>query len=93
MKAYIGQFDNTLEAEAENLDIDPEIKPYMIVDELNELNYCMTANGNKPVISQEESVERVNISKNPEATMQKLKEQSERDNSFMIGEPQLEGDA
>ena len=93
VKAYIGQFNNTLEEEAENMDIDPEITPYMLVDELSELNYWMTANGNKPVISQEESVERCKISTNPEATMQKLKEQSERDNSFMIGEPQLEGDA
>lgn len=93
IKAYIGQFNNTLEAEAENMDIDPEITPYMLVDELSELNYWMTANGNKPVVSQEESVERCKISTNPEATMQKLKEQSERDNSFMMGEPQLEDEA
>lgn len=93
VKAYIGQFDNTLEAEADTMDIEPEITPYMLVDELNELNYWMTANGNKPVVSQEESVERAGISKNPEVTMKKLEEQSQRDNSFMIGEPQLEGDA
>ena len=93
IKAYIGQFNNTLEAEAENMDIDPEITPYMLVDELSELNYWMTANGNKPVVSQEESVERCKISTNPEATMQKLKEQSERDSSFMMGEPQLENEA
>ena len=93
VKAYIGQFDNTLESEADIMDIEPEITPYMLVDEINELNYWMTANGNKPVVSQEESVERAGISKNPEVTMKKLKEQSQRDNSFMIGEPQLEGDA
>lgn len=93
VKSYIGQFDNTLEVEAEALDIEPEITPYMLVDELNELNYWMTANGNKPVVSQEESVERAGISQNPEVTMRKLEEQSQRDNSFMIGEPQLEGDA
>lgn len=93
VKSYIGQFDNTLEVEAEALDIEPEITPYMLVDELNELNYWMTANGNKPVVSQEESVERAGISQNPEVTMKKLEEQSQRDNSFMIGEPQLEGDA
>lgn len=93
VKAYIGQFNNTLETEAEALDIEPEITPYMLVDELNELNYWMTANDNKPVVSQEESVERAGISQNPEVTMRKLEEQSQRDNSFMIGEPQLEGDA
>lgn len=93
VKAYIGQFDNTLEADADAMDIEPEITPYMLVDELNELNYWMTANGNKPVISQEESVERVGISQNPEATMQKLDAQSQRDNSFVIGEPQMDDDA
>ena len=93
IKAYIGQFNNALEAEAENMDIDPEITPYMLVDDTAELNYWLTANGNKPVLSQEESVERAGISKNPEATMKKLNEQSERDNAFMIGEPQMDGDA
>ena len=90
VKAYIGQFDNTLEAEADTMDIEPEITPYMLVDDMAELNYWLTANGNKPVLSQEESVERAGISKNPEATMRKLNEQSERENAFMIGEPQIE---
>ena len=90
IKAYIGQFNNTLEEEAENLDISPELTPYMLVDELNELNYWLTANGNKPVISQEESVERAGVSLNPESTMEKLNEQSARDNSFEMGEPQID---
>lgn len=93
IKAYIGQFNTKLEEDAENLDIEPEITPYMIVDDLSELNYWMTANGNKPVISQEESVEKAHLSNNPEATMQKLREQQTMDNSFIIGEPQLDGDA
>lgn len=93
IKAYIGQFNTKLENDAENLDIEPEITPYMIVDDLSELNYWMTANGNKPVISQEESVEKAHLSNNPEATMQKLREQQTMDNSFIIGEPQLDGDA
>ena len=90
IKAYIGQFNNTLEEEADNLDISPELTPYMLVDELNELNYWLTANGNKPVISQEESVERAGVSLNPESTMEKLNEQSARDNSFEMGEPQID---
>ena len=62
-------------------------------NELDELNYWLTANGNKPVISQEESVERAGISKDVQGTMAKIKEQYASENSFIIGEPQIDGDA
>ena len=64
-----------------------------LTSEIDELNYWLTANGNKPVISQEESVEKAGLSNNVELTMQKLKDQATTENSFIIGEPQLEMDA
>lgn len=85
--AYIGQINTTLEKDCENIIVEPELVPYMLVDELEELNYWLTANGNKPVISQEESVEGAGISKNVEATMQKIKDQTANENSFTVGEP------
>lgn len=85
--AYIGQINTTLEKDCDNIIIEPELVPYMLVNELEELNYWLTANGNKPVISQEESVEGAGISKNVEATMQKIKDQTANENSFMVGEP------
>lgn len=85
--AYIGQVNTTLEKDCENIIVEPELVPYMLVNELEELNYWLTANGNKPVISQEESVEGAGISKNVEATMQKIKDQTANENSFMVGEP------
>ncbi|WP_254364696.1 phage portal protein [Segatella copri] len=90
IKAYIGKFNTKLEADADNLEIEPEITPYMLVDELNELNYWLTANGNKPVLSQEESIEKAKLSNNPKVTMEKINDESARDNSFVIGEPQLD---
>lgn len=88
--AYIGQINTTLEKDCENIIVEPELVPYMLVDELEELNYWLTANGNKPVISQEESVEGAGISKNVEATMQKIKDQTANENSFIIGEPVID---
>lgn len=88
--AYIGQINTTLEKDCENIIVEPELVPYMLVDELEELNYWLTANGNKPVISQEESVEGAGISKNVEATMQKIKDQTANENSFVIGEPVID---
>lgn len=88
--AYIGQINTTLEKDCENIIVEPELVPYMLVNELEELNYWLTANGNKPVISQEESVEGAGISKNVEATMQKIKDQTANENSFIIGEPVID---
>ena len=85
--AYIGQINTTLETDCENIIVEPELVPYMLIDELEELNYWLTANGNKPVISQEESVEGAGISKNVAATMQKIKDQTTTENAFMVGEP------
>lgn len=89
---YIGKMNNALGG-CETIAIEPEIVPYMLTSEIDELNYWLTANGNKPVISQEESVEKAGLSSNVELTMQKLKDQATTENSFIIGEPQLEMDA
>ena len=91
--AYIAQMNTSLADACETIMIEPEIVPYIITSDIDDLNYWMTANGNKPVVSQEESIVGAGISKNPEETMRKLDEQATRDNSFVIGEPQLEGDA
>ena len=91
--AYIGKMNTALEKDCETIVIEPELVPYMLTNELDELNYWLTANGNKPVISQEESVERAGISKDVQGTMAKIKEQYASENSFIIGEPQIDGDA
>ncbi|WGU68247.1 phage portal protein [Capnocytophaga canimorsus] len=87
IKAYIGDFNHQLKETCENMEIEPEITPYMLTNELDELTYWLTANGGKAVISQEEAVEKIGISKNPKATYEKLKEEENRNNSFMISEP------
>ena len=91
--AYIGQMNTTLEEECDQVEIEPEIVPYMITSDIDDLNYWLTANGNKPVISQEESVERVGLSKDPTKTIEKIKEEQSAENSFVIGEPQIDVDA
>lgn len=87
IKAYIGKFNTDLESDSEMLEVEPEITPYMLTNEIDELNYWLTANGNKPVISQEESIEKVGLSSNPQGTFAKIQDESSRENSFVIGEP------
>lgn len=91
--AYIGQFNTQLADACDEMDVEPEITPYILTSEIDELNYWLTANGGKAVISQEESVEKAGLSGDAKMTMQKINEQTTRENSFMVGEPQLEHDA
>ncbi|MCM1543689.1 MAG: phage portal protein [Ruminococcus sp.] len=88
--AYIAQFNTQLAAACDELEVEPEITPYILTSEIDDLNYWMTANGNKAVISQEESIEKAGLSGNPELTMQKIKEQTTAENSFLVGEPILD---
>lgn len=91
--AYIGQFNTSLADACDEIEIEPEITPYILTSEIDDLNYWLTANGNKPVISQEESVEKAGLSGDTKKTMQMITEESTRENAFMVGEPQTELDA
>lgn len=91
--AYIGKMNTAWEKDCDTVVVEPELVPYMITNELDDLNYWLTANGNKAVISQEESVERAGISKDTAKTMKLLRDQATAENSFIIGEPQIDGDA
>ncbi len=85
--SYIAQMNTKLERACDEIEVEPEIVPYIISSDMDDLNYWMTANGNKPVISQEESIEKAGISKDAGLTMKKLQEQNAAENSFMMGEP------
>lgn len=85
--AYTGQFNTQLANACDEIEIEPEITPYILTSEMDDLNYWLTANGNKPVISQEESVEMAGLSGDAKKTMEKINEEMTHENSFMVGEP------
>lgn len=87
--AYISQMNQRLESACNSIQIVPEIIPYMIESDLDNLQYWMMANGNQPLISQEESIARAGISMNPADTMEKIASEQERKNMFNLGEPTL----
>ena len=88
--AYIGKFDNTLEEECENIEIEPEITPYMLTNEIDDVNLWLAANGNKPLVSQKASVKGANLTQDPEADFLQIQEESESENSFSIAEPVID---
>lgn len=90
IKAFIGQFNTELEEDAELLGIEPEITPYMLTNELDEVNLWLAANGNKPLVSQKASVKGANLTQDPEKDFVQIQEEANVENSFSIGEPVID---
>ncbi len=79
LKSFLTSLNPEFEAEAENISIEPHIEPYMIVSEKDELDYWLSASGNKPIISQEEAIEKAGLSDNAQKTLERIKaEEAER---------------
>lgn len=87
IKAFIGKYKSDWEAEADKLVIEPEITPYMLNDEMSEINMWLAANGDKPLVSHKESVKRAGLSANPDADFEEIQKQSEGENIFQLNEP------
>ena len=87
IKTYIGKFNTKLSDAAENLQIEPEIIPYMLDDELTDIQKWVTANGGKPLISQKQSMILADLSKNPEEDYDQMQSESDRERQFTFSEP------
>lgn len=87
IKAFIGLFNTSLQKDCDEMEIEPEITPYMLTSEIDEINKWLAANGNKPLVSQKQSVKAANLSQDTDADFEQIQEESSRENTFMIGEP------
>lgn len=90
IKAFISQFNTELETDAELLEIEPEITPYMLTNEIDEINMWLAANGNRPLVSQKASVKGANLTQDPEKDFEQIQEEANVENSFSIGEPVID---
>ena len=80
VKAFIGKFNVSLEQDCDDMNIDPEITPYIITSEIDDVKYWMEANGGKPLISQKESAEKAGLASNPETDYKQMQDESDRYN-------------
>ena len=91
VKAFIGKFNTRLEADAENLMVEPVIKPYMIVDEAAEMKIWSDANGGNAVMSQKASFTKAGMTSDPDADFEQYQAEqdslTQRQNSFVLNEP------
>ncbi len=61
------------------LPVESLITPFAITEEKDTINNLLAANGNKPIISQRESIEQLGWSDDVEKTMQEIAEESALD--------------
>lgn len=66
-------------ADIDALKVDNVITPYRISDEKERVELLMTANGNKPIMSQRESIEAYGHSDNVDKTIEEINEQGKID--------------
>jgi hypothetical protein len=80
IKAFLKNMLDASYAEAiDSLQFEVVITPYIVSDEKERINNLAIANGNKPMISQRESIRRLGYSNNPEQTMKEIAEESMAD--------------
>lgn len=89
IKAYIGQFNQSLVQDIDLLEIEPEISPYMLTNEIDEVNMWLAANGNKPLVSQKQSVKAANLSQDPTADYEQIQEEAASDKYTSSFEPTI----
>lgn len=89
LKTYMGVLNTSWANDAAELEIEVEVIPYMVDDLRAEIETLMTANGNKPVISQKTAVKMANLVNDHEAELAQIKEETDREMYFDIGEPTL----
>ncbi len=69
------QYANDIDA----LPVENVITPFTITDEGDTINHLLSANGNKPIISQRESIEMYGASTNVDKTLQEIQAESTND--------------
>lgn len=86
VKAYLKlMFGTAYHADIDALPVETIITPYRITDEKEKVERLMTANGNKPIMSQRESIEEYGHSDNVDKTLEQIQEQEKAD-SFDLTE-------
>lgn len=75
IKAFLKIMNRKWASEIDNINVEHIITPYIQNDELAEINRRMKANGNKPIESQLESIQKYGDSSDPAATLKQIQEE------------------
>ncbi len=83
LKAFIGTANTSLKSATNEVEISSEVTPYMVDDLEEELEFVMTASGNKPVLSQETAIKKAGLVKDSKEEYEKI----QREQSIGVFEP------
>lgn len=84
IKAFLKLMKVEWAAEIDNVEVEHVITPFIQRNEEAEINKWTKANGGKPVISQQESIQLAGLSADPARTMQLISEEQERESAGQI---------
>lgn len=90
IKAFLKVMNKKWENEIDNVSVDHIITPYIQNDELTEINKRMKANGNKPIESQLESIQKYGESSDAAATLKQIQEENAIESSMSASAFNLE---
>lgn len=84
IKAFIKQMNQAWASEVDNVIVTHHIQPYVMRNEEAEINLRMKANGGKAIESQLESIERFGKSKDAQATLEQIQQESAKEKSVQM---------
>ncbi len=87
LKSFISYLDISLEEAAQRLEVDVNVIPYMMEDEIAEIQKWVEASGGKPVMSQKAAMQKANLVENPEEDYNILQKEASSASMFDVGEP------
>lgn len=89
IKAFIAQMNTSLAKDIITLDIVPDVTPFMVDDFKTMVETLLTANGNKPIMSQKTSVEFSGLVDDVDAEVALITEETDRAAQLDIGAPTI----
>ncbi len=79
IKAFLAKMNNRWASRMEEISVEHVITPFVQEDETTQIDKWLKANGNKPLISQKESIKRSNLTDNPDVTYQEIQDEEKAD--------------
>ena len=77
IKAFLSKMNTKWAARMDEITVEHIITPFIQEDKMAQIEMWMKGNGNKPIISQKESIKRAGISDDPDATYQEIQGEEE----------------
>ncbi|MFB5946107.1 phage portal protein [Albibacterium profundi] len=87
IKAFLGLMNPKWKGTVGDLELTPEIRPFTVEDEKGRVEVLVAANGNKPIISQQQAVKQAGLVDDPDEDWVQIQAEYTKENTFNVFEP------